>query len=254
MFEQRSHWVSLISGIGAVYLWTLFGIYGTVGIIGIIIAFIVGGMVGRGVWAGANTLTDDWFDETHTLPGVFVGLLLSLFAGFGIEASGILPGAFFYLLGAGGILGLIIGLRMDAKARRQADENYRRYQAEGSAHSPEQRPCAPGQASFRAYLIDPRARTIEERTCDGSLSAIQGLVGAHSVEGAPLGAGDIIYLDSAGLSKEDQHAFRFEPRPQPLFGKGLLIGTDQAGECADARIDGHQVQARVAWLGKMEPE
>lgn len=118
MFEQRSHWVSLISGIGAIYLWTLFGIYGTVGIIGLIIAFIVGGMLGRMVWAGANRLTNGWFDETHTLPGVFIGLVLSLLVGFGIEASGILPGSFFYVLGAGVLLGLAIGLRMDAKGRR----------------------------------------------------------------------------------------------------------------------------------------
>ena len=117
MFEERSHWVSLISGIGAIYLWTLFGIYGTVGIIGIIIAFIVGGMVGSMVWAGANRLTNDWFDDTHTLPGVFIGFVLSLLAGFGIEASGVLPGVFFYVLGAGVLLGLAIGLRMDAKGR-----------------------------------------------------------------------------------------------------------------------------------------
>ena len=248
MFEERSHWISFIFGIGAVYLWTLFGIYGTVGIIGIIVAFIVGGIVGRAVWAGANALTDDWFDDTHTLPGLFIGLIVSLLAGFGIEASGILPGSFIYVLGAGGILGLVIGLGMDAKARRQADENYRRYKAE------EERPYSPRPASFRAYLIDPRARTIEERDCDGSLAAIQGLVGAGSVEGAPLGAGDIIYLDSTGRHKEDQHAFRFEPGPQPLYGKGLLIGTDQAGECADAGIDRHEVHARVAWLGPTAPE
>ena len=117
MFEERSHWVSLIFGIGAIYLWTLFGIYGTVGIIGIIVALIVGGAVGRAVWAGANALTNDWFDDTHTLPGVFIGLILSLLGGFGIEASGILPGSFFYVLGAGALLGLVIGLRMDAKSR-----------------------------------------------------------------------------------------------------------------------------------------
>ena len=247
MFEQRSHWISFIFGIGAVYLWTLFGIYGTVGIIGIIVAFIVGGIVGGLVWEGANYITNDWFDDTHTLPGLLIGLVLSLLGGFGIEASGILPGSFIYVLGAGGILGIGIGLGMDAKARRQADENYRRYAAE---------PAAPGPqpASYRAYLIDPVARTVIATQCDGSLSAIQGLVGARSVEGAPLAGGDIIYLDSAGLYKEDQHAFRFEPGPQPLYGKGLLIGTDQAGECADAGIDRHEVQARVAWLGPMARE
>ena len=248
MFEERSHWISFIFGIGAVYLWTLFGIYGTVGIIGIIVAFIVGGIVGGLVWEGANYITNDWFDDTHTLPGLFIGLVLSLLGGFGIEASGILPGAFLYLLGAGGILGLVIGLRMDANARHQADENYRRLIEE--ERSDRARPT-----SFRAYLIDPVARTIEETSCDGSLSAIQGLVGAGSVEGAHLtGRGDIIYVDSAGLYKEDRHAFRFEPRPQPLYGKGLLIGTDQAGECADAGIDRHEVEARVAWLGQIAPQ
>ena len=248
MFEERSHWISFIFGIGAVYLWTLFGIYGTVGIIGIIVAFIVGSIVGRALWAGANALTDDWFDDTHTLPGLFIGLIVSMLAGFGIEASGILPGSFIYLLGAGGILGLVIGLRMDAKARRRADENYRRLIEEERADRA--RPTA-----FRAYLIDPAARTIEEMSCDGSLSAIQALVGARSVEGAHLtGRGDIIYVDSAGLYKKDRHAFRFEPRPQPLYGKGLLIGTDQAGECADAGIGRDEVQRRVAWLGPTAPE
>lgn len=119
MFEERSGWISLIFGIGAIYLWTLFGIYGTVGIVGMIVALIVGGAVGRRLWAGANRLTNDWFEDTHTLPGVLIGLVLSMLGGLGLEASGILPGAFFYVLGAGGILGLIIGLRMDAAARRR---------------------------------------------------------------------------------------------------------------------------------------
>jgi hypothetical protein len=118
MFYQRSHWISLLFGVGAIYLWTLFEIYGTVGIVGIIVALIVGGMLGRSVWAAANALTNDWLDNTHVVPGLLIGLLISAVAGLWLEASEILPGSLFYVTGAGGLLGIVIGLGLDAKARR----------------------------------------------------------------------------------------------------------------------------------------
>lgn len=85
---------------------------------------------------------------------------------------------------------------------------------------------------MKAFLIDPFAREITEVEHDAS-----GIDGIYELIDAPIFAtatfnefGDTIFVDDEGLFREDQAFFRHDGYPQPLAGKGLVLGCDDEGE------------------------
>lgn len=52
-----------------------------------------------------------------------------------------------------------------------------------------------------------------------------------------LGHNDALYVDDEGLLKDPRYFFLWRGFPQPLAGRGLILGTDSEGESTDAAID-----------------
>lgn len=103
-----------------------------------------------------------------------------------------------------------------------------------------------------AILIDPVARKITEvhvRKDDGYLADIYKHLECQLLDAVDVrNAGDVIYVDDEGLSVENQRYFGWRGHPEPLAGKGLLLGTDAVGEVISPNFDRAAVIEHVVWL------
>lgn len=89
---------------------------------------------------------------------------------------------------------------------------------------------------MKAFLIDPAKETITEVDYDGTLKHMYKLIGCDCVCTVTLNdKHDTIFLDDEGLYNAD-HFFRYDTYPNPLAGKGLVLGTDPHGESIEPRV------------------
>ncbi len=102
---------------------------------------------------------------------------------------------------------------------------------------------------MRAILIDPFARTVTEIDHDNtSYRNIYPVLSHESMEvecftvATVLPNEDSLFVDDEGLLKDCQALFLFdgvkglcEGYPQPLAGKGLILGADEEGKSVDAK-------------------
>lgn len=80
---------------------------------------------------------------------------------------------------------------------------------------------------MRAYLIDPEARTLSVVDYTNNICE---LIGAERFDAARFSdQGDVVYVDDEGLFGSPTTLFLIEGYPQPLAGKGLVVGTDAEG-------------------------
>lgn len=80
------------------------------------------------------------------------------------------------------------------------------------------------------FLIDPEARAITEVDYDGDYKSIYKLIDAEGFDMVRLNeVGDAIFVDDIGLMT-DKPFFKFSNYPNPLAGKGLVLGCDVHGE------------------------
>jgi hypothetical protein len=96
----------------------------------------------------------------------------------------------------------------------------------------------------RAILIDPFACTVTETEYDGSkgLAEVYALLSHETMPvdlvtaaySGHLQGRDVIYVDDEGLMKSPQRFFKYSGNPQPLAGKGLIVGTDADGNTISA--------------------
>lgn len=84
---------------------------------------------------------------------------------------------------------------------------------------------------MKAFLIDPKTKTIQEVEYDGDYRHIYELGEFGCFEVVYFNtAGDSVFVDEEGMFKEDRHFFIIEGYPQPLAGKGVVLGCDEDGE------------------------
>lgn len=86
---------------------------------------------------------------------------------------------------------------------------------------------------MKAILIDPANKSITEVEYDGHYGSIYKLIDADRFDVVYIGSGknsDSFYVDDEGLFKPDQSFFWAKGWSQPLAGKGLLLGVDDAGD------------------------
>jgi len=83
----------------------------------------------------------------------------------------------------------------------------------------------------KAYLIDPEQKSITEMFYDDSnYRNIGKLIDADLFDVVRFAdTHDVIYVDDNGLSA-DKRFFTVKGYPSPLAGKGLVLGTNYAGE------------------------
>ena len=102
---------------------------------------------------------------------------------------------------------------------------------------------------MKAYLIDPHTETITEVEYSGDYREIYKHIDAEIFTTAQFNKfGDTVFVDDEGLFKEEQEFFLINGYPQPLAGKGLVLGCDEEGESVAPSITLDQCRALVDWV------
>ena len=98
-----------------------------------------------------------------------------------------------------------------------------------------------------AILIDPFHETIEMVDYSGDWQDISALIGCDLFTTINLGDSDTLYVDDEGLYVKNQRFFNLEGYPQPLAGRGLVLGYTPDGDSTDSSLTVSQVQDMVSW-------
>jgi len=103
---------------------------------------------------------------------------------------------------------------------------------------------------MHAYLIDPFTQTITQVEHNGHYQQIYDLIDCENFDLARINEhGDGIYIDDEGLFREAPQAFfHHKNYPQPLAGKGLVLGCDDEGESVAPFTTLEELQRDVAWV------
>lgn len=102
---------------------------------------------------------------------------------------------------------------------------------------------------MHGYLIDPFTKSITTVEWDGDYQSIYRLIDCDTFTVVTVNAKrDSVFVDDEGLiNGKPQEFFLFDGYPQPLAGKGLVLGCDSVGESVTPTMTEEQVRARVIW-------
>jgi hypothetical protein len=108
-----------------------------------------------------------------------------------------------------------------------------------------------------AILIDPFACTVTQAIYDGDdIENIYSLLSHETMEVTCFTAAypralkgqDAILVDDEGLFKGCERFFRIDGYPDPMAGKGLVVGADKEGTSISAQTSLGQIAERVTFL------
>ena len=103
---------------------------------------------------------------------------------------------------------------------------------------------------MQAILINPFDKTIEEIEYSGDWRDISSLIECDMFTVAYFDdTDDSVYVDDEGLYVENQAFFTIGDCPQPLAGRGLLLGTDEEGDSTNCKTTLEEAKAMVQFLG-----
>lgn len=92
---------------------------------------------------------------------------------------------------------------------------------------------------MKAFLIDPLAKSIAAVEYNDTLEHMYQIIRCDLVDRVRLDADHLIWIDDGGMLVDDPGAsgfFGIRGYPNPLCGRGLVIGDDGAGGNADVKI------------------
>lgn len=92
----------------------------------------------------------------------------------------------------------------------------------------------------KGYLIDPEAKKITHVRHDTKdYRQIYDIIDCHPspFTVVHLDDHDVIFVDDEGLLKNPRYFFNIKGYPQPIAGKGLVLGGDSQGETVSANIE-----------------
>lgn len=103
---------------------------------------------------------------------------------------------------------------------------------------------------FNTFLIDPFKREVTEVHFAGDYKQIYPLIDADCFDIARINKhGDGICVDDEGLYVEEQAFFYFTDYPQPLAGKGLVLGCRASdGETIAPTISLEELRSKIEWV------
>lgn len=105
---------------------------------------------------------------------------------------------------------------------------------------------------MKAFLIDPATRTITETTIS-SWRDIAPALECDLFDVVQIGPNVSVYVDDEGLFKDDQCFFQLIHYPQPLAGKGLVLGFDpETGDSTDCPVTAEQILNSLFWMEPLE--
>ena len=99
---------------------------------------------------------------------------------------------------------------------------------------------------MRAILIDPFTQTIEEVDYSGDYKDIYTLIQCELFSTVYC-LEDTLFVDDEGLYVKDQRYFKVAGYPQPLAGRGLLLGTNEEGDSVDATAKLSVIEKIIEW-------
>lgn len=99
---------------------------------------------------------------------------------------------------------------------------------------------------MRAILIDPFTQTIEEVEYSGDYKDIYALIQCELFSTVYC-LEDTLFVDDEGLYVKDQRYFKVAGYPQPLAGRGLLLGTNEEGDSVDAKAKLSVIEKVIEW-------
>jgi hypothetical protein len=100
-------------------------------------------------------------------------------------------------------------------------------------------PDGPGQKTIPCWLIDSEKREIRPHVYNGDYKTIHSAIGCDTFTVATFcpDTGDCAFVDDEGLLKSPVLFFSINGFPQPLAGKGLVLGIDDEGDGVAPTID-----------------
>lgn len=103
---------------------------------------------------------------------------------------------------------------------------------------------------MKAFLIDPYARTVSEVAYNGDYHQIYEFIDCDTFDCARFDEnGDGVFINDNGLIDNSPKAFFVvDGYPQPLTGKGLVLGCDDNGESTEPRVTLEELRQRVHFL------
>jgi hypothetical protein len=102
-----------------------------------------------------------------------------------------------------------------------------------------------------AYLIDTVKLEVREVEISGDYREIYKLIDCEIFTVVAINDSDVIYVDDEGLLVDlrKQTFFMYNGIPQPLAGKGLVLGTDmETGESTSPKISLMEVIKAVSYM------
>lgn len=102
---------------------------------------------------------------------------------------------------------------------------------------------------MKAYLIDPTAQTVSQVEYDGNYKSIYKLIDCDTFTTVLLADdNDAIFVDDEGLLKDEPGPFfNLKGYPQPLAGKGLVLGADNEGESVEPTATLDQIKDMISF-------
>lgn len=104
----------------------------------------------------------------------------------------------------------------------------------------------------KAYVIDPEKHTVEQVEYSGDYRDIYKLGEFDCFDVARFNAkGDAAFVDDDGLLKNPTHFFLIAGYPQPLAGKGVVLGCDAEGESVAPSVSLEWLRSNVGWIERL---
>ena len=101
---------------------------------------------------------------------------------------------------------------------------------------------------MRAYLIDPEHKSVSEVDYNGDYRNIYEHIKADCFDAAGFNnKGDAVFVDDEGLLHDPEFFFRIEGNPNPLAGRGLVLGTDAEGESISPTVTLDWLRSNVSF-------
>lgn len=98
---------------------------------------------------------------------------------------------------------------------------------------------------LKGFLIDPEAKTIKEVTYNGDYKEISKMLGCDLYTIVTIDDQNHLFVDDEGLLNDPKYFFRLKGYPQPLAGRGLILGYDESGETIESSMELDEVKALI---------
>jgi hypothetical protein len=110
--------------------------------------------------------------------------------------------------------------------------------------------------TMRGILIDPKACALTEVHLEADkdhLRQIYDLLHCDTFDCVGLDNADTLYVDDNGIATGSPFHFIVADYPQPLVGRGLILGTNEEGESISAKTTLDDLRARITFMTHLAP-